>query len=315
MVRAAQFLGPLQGDQPTLPAPASRTLRVPAQPRAPALASGLRSSLAVYLLDYGRLFAADGPSTSPDAANALLPMSVAMITGQNDHGIRQPPLRLQKLYQATEMIVDLLDQSHIGWNDVVTDVIALKTPALFVVHKRGHYRMRLVAFSSMSPGWHNMLGTVHITIRRRCDIGPVWFDIAQMQAPGTRPGLANVLHSTIGHIGRFGVCFDDPRWQVGVGHIPATQHLTVWSLNRVGKIVPGVVADIASGAQVTIIGQIWISTLIRMQAVIAFVRLKTALADEDAQGGHWIDLQPCHAGVIGAHVGLADLHCMQGKRT
>src|SRR5215510_840542 len=79
MVRPAQFLGPLQGDQPTLPAPASRTLRVPAQPRAPALASGLRSSLAVYLLDYGRLFAADGPSTSPDAANALLPMSVLVI--------------------------------------------------------------------------------------------------------------------------------------------------------------------------------------------------------------------------------------------
>src|SRR5215813_3400703 len=76
MVRPAQFLGPLQGYQPTLPAPASRTLRVPAQPRAPALASGLRSSLAVYLLDHGRLFTADGPSTSPDAANALLPMSV-----------------------------------------------------------------------------------------------------------------------------------------------------------------------------------------------------------------------------------------------
>src|SRR5262245_25443127 len=121
---------------------------------------------------------------------------IAMITGQNDHGIRQPPLRLQKLYKATKMIVDLLDQSHIGWNDAVTDVIALKTPALFVVHKRGHYRMRLVAFSSMSSGWRNMLGTVHITIRRRRDIGPVWFDIAQMQAPGTRPGLANVLHST-----------------------------------------------------------------------------------------------------------------------
>src|SRR5437667_9099694 len=77
MVRPAQFLGPLQGYQPTLPAPASRTLRVPAQPWAFALASDLRSSLAVYFLDHGRLFAADGPSTSPYAANALLPMSVA----------------------------------------------------------------------------------------------------------------------------------------------------------------------------------------------------------------------------------------------
>jgi hypothetical protein len=32
----------------------------------------------VYFLDHGRLFAADGPSTSPYAANALLPMSVAI---------------------------------------------------------------------------------------------------------------------------------------------------------------------------------------------------------------------------------------------
>src|SRR5437870_13290494 len=79
MVRPAQFLGPLQGYQPTLPAPASRTLRVPPQSWALTLASGLRSSLAVHFLDYGRLFAADGPSTSPYAANALLPMSVSHI--------------------------------------------------------------------------------------------------------------------------------------------------------------------------------------------------------------------------------------------
>src|SRR5438477_5762456 len=79
MVRPAQFLGPLQGYQPTLPAPASRTLRVPPQPRALALASDLRSSLAVHFLDHGRLFAADGPSTSPYAANALLPMSVHIL--------------------------------------------------------------------------------------------------------------------------------------------------------------------------------------------------------------------------------------------
>src|SRR5215475_9859607 len=76
MVRSAQFLGPLQGDQPTLPAPARRTRRVPAQPRALALASDRRSSLAVHLLAPGRLLAADAPSTSPYTANALLPMSV-----------------------------------------------------------------------------------------------------------------------------------------------------------------------------------------------------------------------------------------------
>src|SRR5215475_9136538 len=75
MVRPAQFLGSLQGYQPTLPAPPSRTRRVPAQPWALALASDLRSHLAVYFLNHGRLFAADGPSTSTYTTNALLPMS------------------------------------------------------------------------------------------------------------------------------------------------------------------------------------------------------------------------------------------------
>src|SRR5215831_5382127 len=79
MVGGTQFLGPLQGDQPTLPAPACRTLRVPPQPRALALASGLRSSLAVHFLDHWRLLAADDPSTSPYPTHALLPMSVLLI--------------------------------------------------------------------------------------------------------------------------------------------------------------------------------------------------------------------------------------------
>jgi hypothetical protein len=75
MVRPAQCLRPLQGDQPTLPALASCTLRVSAQAYARALGSDLRNHLAVHWLDPGRLLAADDPSTSPYAANALLPMS------------------------------------------------------------------------------------------------------------------------------------------------------------------------------------------------------------------------------------------------
>src|SRR5262249_6547844 len=47
-----------------------------------ALASDLRSNLAIYFLDSGRLFAADGPSTSSYAANALLPMSVYRLLGR-----------------------------------------------------------------------------------------------------------------------------------------------------------------------------------------------------------------------------------------
>src|SRR5215467_15217542 len=88
MVWPAQFLGPLQGYQPTLPTPSSRTLRVPPQPRAPALASDLRSSLAMHFLDHGRLLAADDPSTSPYAANALLPMSDLIFA--IDHGVGHP---------------------------------------------------------------------------------------------------------------------------------------------------------------------------------------------------------------------------------
>src|SRR5262252_2997101 len=77
MVWFTQFFGPLQGYQPTLPASPRRTLRVPAQPRTLALASDLRSSRAVHFFDHRRLLAADDPSASPYAINALLPMSVS----------------------------------------------------------------------------------------------------------------------------------------------------------------------------------------------------------------------------------------------
>ena len=83
---------------------------------------------------------------------------VAMITGQDDHGILQPPLRFQELHQAAKMIVNLFDQGHIGRNNVVAYLIALKAATLFVLHERGHYRMRLLAFSGMPPGWYNMWG-------------------------------------------------------------------------------------------------------------------------------------------------------------
>src|SRR5215471_6044897 len=104
MVRPAQFLGPLQGYQPTLPTPSSRTLRVPTQPRAPELASDLRSSLAMHVLDHGRLLAADDPSTSPDAANALLPMSVGQnlkIGYQEFNDLQTPKLSKKQLCDRT----------------------------------------------------------------------------------------------------------------------------------------------------------------------------------------------------------------------
>src|SRR5215475_14741376 len=93
VVRPAQFLGPLQGYQPTLPAPPSWTLRVPAQPYALELVSDLRNRLAVHVLDHGRFLAADDPSTSPYAANARLPMSVLDVdlhswTPMRDRGMR-----------------------------------------------------------------------------------------------------------------------------------------------------------------------------------------------------------------------------------
>src|SRR5262245_40899802 len=93
MVRPAQLLGSLQRYEPTLPAPPCRTLRVPSQPRALALASDLLSCFAVHFLDHGRLLASGGPSTSPYTANALLPMSVVVFTYQigNIGSVRIPP--------------------------------------------------------------------------------------------------------------------------------------------------------------------------------------------------------------------------------
>src|SRR5215471_19356061 len=118
MVRPAQFLGPLQGYQPTLPTPSSRTLRVPTQPRAPELASDLRSSLAMHVLDHGRLLAADDPSTSPDAANALLPMSVGQnlkIGYQEFNDLQTPKLSKKQLCDRTSGAPGVAAPGLLAW--------------------------------------------------------------------------------------------------------------------------------------------------------------------------------------------------------
>src|SRR5437016_4442124 len=72
-----------------------------------------------YFLDHGRLFAADGPSTSPYAANALLPMSDLEISphaapdplAMTDHG--EP--RGHRLHQQAILPRAARTQFQVGW--------------------------------------------------------------------------------------------------------------------------------------------------------------------------------------------------------
>ena len=83
------------------------------------------------------------------------------------------------------------------------------------------------------------------------------------------------------------------RGEVRVAHLPAAQDLTVGAFNRVGEIMPGIVADISPLAQVPVIRQVGIGADIRMQAIITFVGLEAALADKHAQGRIGRNIEPC----------------------
>ncbi len=68
----------------------------------------------------------------------------AMVAGQDDHGVVEKPARFQKGHQPGKVIVDLLDQAHVGRDDVATVLLFLEREAVVMVHEGGDDRMNIL---------------------------------------------------------------------------------------------------------------------------------------------------------------------------
>ena len=89
---------------------------------------------------------------------------VAMITGKDNHCILNSAVIFHFLKQTSQMIINLLDQSHISWNNGFTNFITTESLALVLVHECLINRMRIFFFLRMAFNRKAIFSTIHIII-------------------------------------------------------------------------------------------------------------------------------------------------------
>ena len=213
------------------------------------------------------------------------------------------------------MVVDLLDQPHIGGDDRAADLVAGEAPAVLMGHEGGMDRMRVPALVLVPVRGDDGIGAVEAVIGRGRDIGPVRLDVGEMEAPGLLALLADELHRPPGHVGRLGMLGLHARRQRGVAQIPAGELFPVGPLGRVGEIVPGVGAVVAALPQPAVIGKVRIDADVGMQPVVPLIRLEAAFRKQHAGIACRVDAEPLHALPVGGHMRLADQRRAQSERT
>ena len=210
------------------------------------------------------------------------------------------------------MVINLLHQSHVGRDHRFTRFVSRKGLADLHVLEGGIDRVSC-ALACMPHGRHDVLAAEHACIGARRDVGPVGFDIGQMQHPGCVTGFAHEIDGAVGHVGCFRVFFGDTGGVTRIAQRPAREHRAVLCHSGIGKIIPGIGALVSLASQPAVVGEVRIEVLVGVFAVVALEGFKPALGGEHAQAALRIKAHARHALGIGAHVRLAgegDAHAM-----
>src|ERR1700676_1340840 len=136
--------------------------------------------------------------------------------------------------------------------------------------------MRLLAFFLRTNSRQYVTGAIYAGGGFRCDIGPVRFDIGQMQAPWAAVlfRLGDEVHRAACHVGRLGMLIRDAGGLVGMDEERAVLQRSVFGRAGIGPVLPGILGVVSVLAQVGIVSRA--RPIARMQAVVALIGLKTA---------------------------------------
>ena len=92
----------------------------------------------------------------------MIAQIIPMIRGQNNHCIGHLTCFIQMIQNATQFIVTLFDQSHVGWDHLVAHIVALKRLRDLVlligsIDGLGIFQFNLVAQGGGTSAGVNML--------------------------------------------------------------------------------------------------------------------------------------------------------------
>ena len=199
---------------------------------------------------------------------------IAMVAGEDDEGFIPLASFFQMLEKPAKMGVDLRDEAHIGGDHRAPACFLGEALAFAMGHEGGGHRVGGRALGFGAVGRWDVPRPIEGVVGRRRHIGPMRFDIRQVQAPPLIAGVVDKGQSPVGHISGFGMFLGHPRRQAGMAHGPTGDHLAVGVGGRIGEIMPRIVGDIAMRPEIAIVGHIRIETGCWVQAVIMFKRLK-----------------------------------------
>ncbi len=146
---------------------------------------------------------------------------ITMIARENDRRIVQPAAFLERLQEPSDVIIQLADKTHVGrYGHRPLRIIGIRARALHL-HKGAHHRMAMILLGLASDRRRDIIRAIHVVIGSRRHQRPVRLDVGQMQHPRPLAGLADELQRAVGHIGRLGVLFCDPRRQARMAQRPA----------------------------------------------------------------------------------------------
>ena len=210
-----------------------------------------------------------------------------MIRREHDHGGVEQAARFEELHQDAHLVVDLLDQAHIGRDDFFARLVARHVAGIAHVHIGGEHRMRVGAFLLRADCGLDVRRAVHAGVGLRRDVGPVRLDVGQMQAPWPPVvlGFRNELHRAPRHVGRLGMLVRHPRGLVGVHQKPAVLQAPVLGRTGIGPVLPRVRRIVAVLAQIIVVGRPRPPG--RMQSIVALVRLEPAFRHMHADDRVW----------------------------
>ncbi len=231
-----------------------------------------------------------------------------MVRGEHDHGGVEQAAAFEVLHQDAHLVVDLLDQAHIGRDDFFARLVARHVAGIAHVHIGGEHRMRVGAFLLRADRRLHVLRPVHAGVGLRRDIGPMRLDVGQMQAPWPAVifRFRNELHRAPRHVGRLGMLVRHACGLVGVHQQPAVLQSPVLGRAGIGPVLPRIGGVVAVLAQIIVVGRPRPTG--RMQAVIALIRLEAAFRHVHADDGVLGDAEILQPLQVGRHMRLADQH-------
>ena len=238
---------------------------------------------------------------------------IAMVRGDDDRRIVQLAAVTKLFEQQPHLVINLLDQPHIGAKGALPHRILFEGGADDILRKRGIDRVRIGKLVLMSGHRQEAVRPIHVVIGRRHDIGPVRLDIAEMTHPGPLAFRRTILKEAdhlAGQPRSLGIFLTDVCRLAGIRVDPTRSNVAIIVYSGIGIVMPWVFSLIALLAEIGVVGR-WLVVIIAIRAgtpqpIITHKHIETAFGQPRADDAVRSKTKPFHSASIHLHMGLAD---------